>query len=94
VVGARLVGRDLVVDHVGAHQLRNQLPPRTGCPDPLYIQAAAPIPLDLRQALLDGLDRTARRPQVDVLNDVAPLVHRHHVGRDRADINAEEGGMG
>ncbi len=32
--------------------------------------------------------------QVDVLDHAAPLVHRHHVGRHRTDVDAEESGNG
>ena len=65
--------------------------PRAGGPHAADLQPAAPHALHLGQPLLHRLDRPPRRAQVDVVDHRAELVDHHHVGGDRADVEAEVG---
>ena len=65
---AGLVGGDLVVDHVGAHEFGDQLAARSGGAHAANFQAAAPHSLNFGQPLLDRFNGPAGRAQVDVMD--------------------------
>ena len=74
---AGLVRRDLVVHHIGAHELRDQLAARLPVvPTPRISRRLPHMRSDLGQPLLHRLDGPARGAQIDVVNHRAELVDR------------------
>ncbi len=85
------MGRDLVIDGVGPHQLPNQFTSAAGSTDAANIQPLAQLFLDLLQTGADHLDGPPLGTQVNLVQQPAFAVDHHQVGRDRADIDAEIG---
>ena len=91
VGGAGLVGRDLVVDRVGADQFADQFAAAAGGADAADVEPVADLLLDLLQPGGDHLDGAALRAQVDLVEQFAVVVDDHQVGGDRADVDAQIG---
>ncbi len=91
---AGLVGGDLIVDDVGADEFGDQLAAGAGGASAADLEAAAPEALDFAEALLHGLDGASCGAEIDIVDNGARLVDHHHVGGDRADVEAEVGGDG
>ena len=94
VDGAGLVGGDLVVDRVGADELRDQFAARSGGADAADLQAVAPLLFELREARLHRFDRPSRGSEVDSMNHLVLFVDGHQVRRHRADVDAQKAGIG
>jgi len=86
----RRVRRDLVLDDVRADEVAGEVAPRAGGPDAPHDYLIRDLRAHLGQAAPDGLDGPARGHQVPLRDDVAVLVHRDDVGRQRAHVDAEE----
>jgi hypothetical protein len=83
------MGRDLVLHHVGADEVADEIPAAAGRRDPADLHLAAHLLPHLGQAAPHRLDGAARGHQVALGEDVPRLAHHHDVGRDAADVHAE-----
>src|SRR5208337_4507177 len=89
VHGPGLVGGDLVVDRVGAHQFADQLAAGTRGPHATNVEPGPEFGLDLLEPPVNHLDGPPLRGQVDFFQKIACYIGNHQVGAHRADIDSE-----
>ena len=85
------MSRDLVVDGVGPNQFADQFAAAAGGAHAADIEPVADLLLDLLQSGGDHLDGAALRAQVNLVEQLPIVIDDHQVGRDRTDVDPEEG---
>ncbi len=88
--GAGLVGRDLVLNRVGADQLADQLPAGPGGPHAADRDRVAELVPQLLQPVGHHLHGSPLRSDVDLLEKVSIPIRHREVRGDRPDVDAEE----